>query len=151
MPNDAPYIEEEYMLSKPTTITITVICLLVLGLPACKKEDDSQDETTAVLVLAAAALSQRPAFSFACNKSGTLGSCENNYGNTSQTQAQCVSAGGTVQTSKCSSSTSVGACTHTAATTSYVEKVYYSSNFTAGTAASNCTVLLGTFASTYTQ
>lgn len=140
------------MFSKLKTITISVICLLALGLTAdCKKDADSQDETTAVLVLAAAALSQRPAYSFSCNRSGS-GFCENVYGTVSgMSQTDCVNASGTVQTTRCTATSNVGMCTYSATSTRYLEKVYYTPTFSAGTAATNCSAAVGTFASSYTQ
>lgn len=132
-------------------ITIIAICMLALGTLECKKEDSAEEEASAVLLLAAAAVNQRPAYSFSCNRSGS-GFCENVYGPVSgMTQTDCVNASGTVQTTRCTGSNNVGMCTYLATSTRYLEKVYYTPTFSAGTAASNCSTALGTFASTYTQ
>ena len=136
------------MIFKSRTITITVICLLTLGILDCKKKDESEDESLAVLLIAASALTQRGAFSFSCNLAAG-GICRNNYGNTGNTQASCVSASGTVSTSKCTAASSVGACSQ--GSSAVVETVYYTGTFNASSAATNCSGLGGTYASTYTQ
>lgn len=139
------------MIFRRNMVSIFSICLLGLAMLECKNKDESEEEASAVLLLAAAALTQRPAYSFSCNRSGS-GFCENIYGTVSgMSQTDCVSLGGTVQTTRCTATSNVGMCTHSATSTRYLEKVYYSGTFTAGTAASNCTSNVGTFSSTYTQ
>lgn len=133
-----------------------ILALVMMATIACAPKADKNDETTttALLVLAAVAAtsSQRPIGS--CNFPAS-GSCIDYYTGwtTSQMTADCATGSGTFTSNgtSCTAASRVGSCalvgrgagTVVSGTTATAR--YYSSNFTTGTAQTNCGVLSGTF------
>jgi len=76
--------------------------------------------------------------------------CDNYYGETGGTQADCEGPGGTFSTSKCSADNYLGVCTIDFGSLGYTETVYYDNQPPGVNPEAECSLLGGTWSDTYT-